>query len=74
MLTIELTNSRDGVEIHEDQAGLLLLAQTLTDLAERSPPDHVRTMTSDWGGSGLNNQRQGLTSELIHQLCLWSAR
>ena len=73
MLTFELTSDRDRVEIHGDREGLLLLAQTLTELAAKSSPDHVHLMTVDWGGSGLTSVCQGMSNELIHhaKLFLW---
>lgn len=76
MLTFELTNDRDRVEIHGDREGLLLLAQTLTELAAKSSPDHVHLMTVDWGGSELTNVGQGLSNELVHhvKLFLWPKR
>jgi len=71
MLTFELTDDRSRVEVHGDREGLLLLAQTLFDLAGKSSPDHVHLMTSEWGGSGLTSIRQGLSNGLINQVKLF---
>jgi|LakMenEpi03Aug12_release.lakeMendotaPanAssembly.Ray.scaffolds.fasta_scaffold2331022_2 hypothetical protein len=71
MLTFELTVDRDRVEIHGNREGLLALAQALTDLAAKSSPDHIHLMTVDWGGSGLSDERQGASNELIHHAALF---
>jgi hypothetical protein len=73
MLTIELMPGRDGIEIHGDREGLLLLAQNLIDLAAKSSADHIHMMTAAWGGSGLNDVCQSPSNESIKhaKLVFW---
>lgn len=68
MLTFELADNGERLEVHGDQEGLRRLAQILTSLADEETPDHAHLMTENWGGSGLSNEIQGLNSALLHHV------
>lgn len=68
MLTFELADDAEMLEIHGNREGLLHFAKILTALAEEKLPDHVHIMTEDWGGSGLSNEAQGLSNKLLNHV------
>lgn len=68
MLTFELADAGERLEVHGDREGLLRIAEILKSLAEEKTPDHAHLMTEDWGGSGLTNEAQGLNNTLIHHV------
>lgn len=68
MLTFELADDGERLEVHANREGLLRLAEILTSLAEEKLADHAHLMTEDWGGSGLTNETQGLNNTLLHHV------
>ncbi|WP_434111824.1 Imm32 family immunity protein [Methylocaldum sp. GT1TLB] len=68
MLTFELADNGERLEVHGDREGLRRLAEILTSLADEKRPDHAHLMTEDWGGSGLSNDIQGLNNTLLHHV------
>lgn len=68
MLTFELNNNNDRVEIHGDKKGLLKLANILFDMANQNESEHRHLMTASWGGDELNSDRQGLNNKLLNHV------
>ncbi len=73
LLTFELNDDGDMLEIHGDQKGLEYLAEILLDLAKEESADHAHLMTDDWGGSGLSNEVQGVANNLLNstKIFIW---
>ncbi len=76
MLTFESDKNDEQLEIHGDKEGLLKLAKILTQMAEQKESEHRHLMTKDWGGSELNNDKQGLENHLYHHVKIfyWKAK
>jgi len=70
MLTFELADDAEKLEVHGNSEGFLQLAELLTNMAEAKRPDHVHLMTKDWGGNGLSSEAQGLQIQntLLHHV------
>ena len=71
MLTIELNEDGDVVEIHCNASGLASLREALDRLLE-SPEqtNHEHLMTPAWGGSELSEDVQGEGNRLVHHVKL----
>jgi hypothetical protein len=71
MLTFEITQDGDVLEIHADQAGLSSLIRRLDQL--RSHQGHLHLMTPAWGGEELSEGRQGSENRLLNhvKVMLW---
>lgn len=68
MLTFELNDTNEQIEIHGDKEGILKLAKILTDMAVKNESEHCHLMTKDWGGAELSNDKQGLDNDLYHHV------
>ncbi len=68
MLTFELADDAEMLEIHGNREGLLHLAEILTALAEEKLPDHAHLMTEAWGGGGLSSEVQCLSNKLLNHV------
>lgn len=68
MLTFELTDDTEMLEIHGNREGLLHLAKILTSLAEERSPEHAHLMTEEWGGNSLSSEMQGLSNKLLNHV------
>ena len=66
MLTVELNTKGDAVEIFFDAEGAELLKGYINDALVRG--DHYHLKTSEWAGSELSSERQGLDNVLINHL------
>lgn len=71
ILTFEMADKNECVEIHGDRDGLLKLAKTCKELADSQPPDHSHLMTEEWGGPGLTSDKQGVENELVNHVKLF---
>jgi hypothetical protein len=71
VLTFESNVDNDRLEIHGDKEGLLKLAEILTEMAEKNFSEHRHLMTQDWGGSELNNDKQGLNNNFYNHVKLF---
>lgn len=73
LLTFELNDDGDMLEIHGDRKGLEYLAERLLELAKEQSADHVHLMTDDWGGNGLSNEVQGADNNLLNstKIFIW---
>ena len=71
MLTIELNEDGDVVEIHGDTHGLASLRDIIERLLE-SPEqiDHAHLMTPAWGGNELSEDVQRESNSLVHHVKL----
>jgi hypothetical protein len=72
LLTFELSEEGDELTIHGDPPGLRLLAQRISDLANKSEaegaPGAAQLSTSVWGGNELSLEPQGTDTRLIYQV------
>ena len=68
MLTFEVNDERNTVEVHADAAGLETLRKEIDDLL--AGDDHTHLMTKSWGGYGLTQERQG-PGHLIHHVKIY---
>lgn len=71
LLTFELTQTGDTVEIHADLVGLTRLIKTLQNVLERGEHEHL--MTPRWGGAELSEEKQGRETKLLDhvKVILW---
>ena len=72
LLTFELSEEADELTIHGDAPGLRLLAERVSELAEKaetqSNPGVAQLSTSVWGGNELSLEPQGTDTRLIYQV------
>jgi hypothetical protein len=70
VLTIELDQLGEMVELHLNKAGAEYLKNILDRLISNNQNEHLHLMTPDWGGSELSSNQQNLSAdvELLHQL------
>ena len=72
LLTFELSEEGDELTIHGDPPGLRLLAQRISELADKSEagstPGTAQLSTSVWGGNELSLEPQGTDTRLIYQV------
>ena len=75
MLTLEITEDSDVVELHGDSDGLLALAELLKSLATSNSPDHIHLLSDVWGGSTLTSQAQSERGTVVHhvKIMFWPA-
>lgn len=59
ILTFEM-NERDQIlEIHTDETGINRLLELLVNLNKKKEPDHIHLMTANWGGEELTPDKIG---------------
>jgi hypothetical protein len=68
MLTVELNEREQRVEIFFDEDGLKTLRRSLDLLSSRGGHDHL--MTPSWAGTELTEEKQGENTALINHLLL----
>ncbi len=75
LLTFEVSQDGDELEIHGDRAGLMRLARTLEALASRPAPDHDHLFTPDWAGDELSSEAQG-EGKVLNKVTIrhWASR
>lgn len=75
MLTFELTQDGDEIEIHCNQEGLSSFLTVLHRLADAQSglPKHDHLMTPSWAGDELTEEKQGEKNILINKVTvrLW---
>ncbi len=71
ILTFELLEGKDQLELHCNEEGLVLLIECLTKVLRTGEHEHL--MTSSWGGSELTEEAQGIGNQLINKVTvhLW---
>ena len=65
LLTFELSEEGDELTIYGDAAGLRLLAERISSLADKS---QAQLSTSVWGGDELSLEPQGNDTRLVYQV------
>ncbi|MCW3475105.1 Imm32 family immunity protein [Rhodovastum sp. RN2-1] len=68
MLTVELNQGQDRVEIYVDEEGARVLQHLLDVLRRRGGHDHL--MTPSWAGTELTEVARGQGTKLMHHLLL----
>ena len=68
ILTFELDNEREVLELHLNEAGASELIEILETLKRNSLQDHEHLMTPSWAGKELTEEKQNLESELINHV------
>ena len=72
LLTFEMNESDECLEIHGDVDGLsALIACIQKTIADK---DHQHLMTEAWGGSELSSEQQGANNKLVNHVRIseWS--
>jgi hypothetical protein len=71
MLTFELANDKDELEIHCDKKGLKDFIQILSKVLEKGEHEHL--MSPSWGGTELSHDKQGENNILLNhvKVLLW---
>ena len=69
MISVELNQRLDAIELHLDKAGIESLILRLVNL--RSVDSHIHLMTPAWGGSELGEQPHA-ANKLINHLIIYS--
>lgn len=72
LLTFEVNEDCDQIEIHGNKQGFLELVEVISKVVSGSQHEHL--MTPAWGGTELSEQTQGETSRLINKVTIhfWS--
>lgn len=70
MVTFELTENKDCLEIYGDKDGLLKIAKIFSGLAEEKSSGHLHLMTKNWGGVTLSNEKQMPTNNLLNHVAV----
>jgi hypothetical protein len=73
LLTFELAEEMDAIEIHVNQQGLQDLIDRLLKLKKSlngSSSEHEHLMTPNWGGAELTEEKQGKDSTLINKVTI----
>lgn len=68
LLTFEITQDGDEVEIHGNKEGLLGLIASLKKVIDFGEHEHL--MTVNWGGAELSDEKQGLSNTLINKVTI----
>lgn len=70
VITIELDQQGERVELHLNKKGAEFLRDVLTKLIENNTDCDHHFMTPDWGGDELSSDQQNLDDDikLIHHL------
>ncbi len=72
ILTIELTNDGDQLEIHGNEEGLRELMEIIAKLLKTpEKQDHNHLMTPSWAGYELTEEKQGETNTLINMATVY---
>lgn len=66
LLTFEVNEDCDQIEIHGNQEGFLELIEALNRVMSGSQHEHL--MTPAWGGIELSEERQGEAGRLINKV------
>lgn len=72
LLTFELNEQKNVLDIHTNLNGLENLIDELTKLlksAEKGVNDHTHLMTEDWAGYQLSSESQG--GEILNQVTIY---
>jgi len=67
LLSFELSQDNDELDIHCDEEGLIRLKQALSNLQSSQ---HEHLMTPSWGGSELSEQAQSSGSSLLNKVTI----
>ena len=72
LLTFELSEPGNTLEIHMNEEGLSLLIDRLQRIPKHDGHDHL--MTAKWGGRELSEETQGKNNQLIDhvKIILWT--
>lgn len=70
MLTFEITEEGDEIEIHGDREGLVSLLRAISTVLESGDHDHL--MSPSWGGKELAEEKQGETNDLVNKVSIYS--
>lgn len=66
ILTFELSEDGDELDIHCDEQGLNMLIQSLHRLSNANQHEHL--LSPSWGGSQLSEEKQSEQSKLINKI------
>lgn len=71
LLTFEMTEKNNAVEVHFNDQGLNELIELLKRTKEHR--DHQHLKTPEWAGAELTSEKQGVNNTLINhvRLCFW---
>ena len=67
IVTFELNNEKDCIEIHGNSEGLKYLADIITKLSNKNN-DNEHLMTESWGGNELSEKKIGINNDLINHV------
>ncbi len=73
LLTFEVAEDMDSIEIHANQQGLQDLIDRLLRLKNSLPgksSEHEHLMTPAWGGTELTQEKQGKDNTLINKVTI----
>ena len=68
LLSFELSQDGDELDIHCDEHGLSKLKYILSQL--ENGEQHVHLMTANWGGSELTQESQSEDSQLLYKVTI----
>ena len=68
LLTFEVKEGCDEIEIHGDEAGLLYLVELISKVIKYRQHDHW--MTPSWGGDELSEEQQNDENRIVNKVTL----
>ncbi|KNF08178.1 hypothetical protein CLPU_9c00740 [Gottschalkia purinilytica] len=71
LLTFEISDDRNELEIHATKEGLQLLKEEIDILINAADNDHVHLFTPSWGGEDLTEELQNKDDLLINKVTLF---
>lgn len=71
LLTFELDEKNELLEIHGNNEGLLYLKQQIESLILVEELDHVHMMVPSWGGEELSEERQCEQNQIVPHIKIY---
>ena len=65
ILTFELDEKNELLEIHGNTEGLIFLKDKIDNLIKMKKNDHIHMMVSSWGGEELSEEKQCVENTLV---------
>ena len=68
LLTFELSEDGQELDVHADSAGIAMLMKVLSGL--QSATGHEHLMSPSWGGAELSENAQGVHTQLLNKVTI----
>lgn len=71
LLTFEIVESKDEIEIHLNKEGINELLKQLNTLSTFDSNDHLHLFSESWGGSELTEQKQAEDNKIVYKVTIY---